>query len=218
MGRRRGSRGLDARGHRTDPALTEPAPRRWRPRIPVITKDSGTPGVRAAVSTALAAAVGARLGLRPPQVWSGLRTGAVAAGVAATGVAALTGVPRVRAGMNSRRIPADPVRWLALEIPVATAWTEEMLFRGLLQTVAVRAFGPTVGPLVQAGAFGLWHIPDARRVGDPVLGTIVVTAAAGWAFGWLARRSGSVLAPVLAHAAFNESAAVAAMVVQRAAR
>ena len=182
----------------------------------MITKDSGSPAVRAIVSTAVAAAVGAPLGLRPPQLWSGLRTGAVAAGVAATGLAALTAaVPRVRTGMNDRRVPADPVRWLALEIPVATAWTEEMLFRGALQTVAVRALGPSIGPLVQASAFGLWHVPDARRVGDPVLGTVLVTGVAGWVFGWLAKRSGSVLAPVLAHLAFNESAAVAAMVVQR---
>lgn len=183
----------------------------------MITKDSGTPGVRATVSTGLAAAVGAPLGLRPPQLWAGLRAGAVAAGVAAAGVAAVTALPRVRAGMRARRIPADPVRWLVLEIPVATAWTEEMLFRGLLQTVAVRTFGPTVGPLVQAGAFGLWHIPDARRVGDPVLGTVLVTAAAGWVFGRLATRSSSVLAPVLAHVAFNESAAAAAIVLQRSA-
>jgi membrane protease YdiL (CAAX protease family) len=180
----------------------------------VITKDSGSPIVRAIVSTALAAAVGAPLGLRPPQLWSGLRIGAVAVGLVATTVTALTTVPRVRAGMEARHIPANPVRWLALEIPIATAWTEEMLFRGLLQTVAVRAIGPTVGPLVQAAAFGLWHIPDARRVGDPVLGTVLVTGVAGWVFGWLAKQSGSLLAPVLAHAAFNESAAVAALVVQ----
>jgi membrane protease YdiL (CAAX protease family) len=181
----------------------------------VITKDSGTPGGRAIASTALAVAVGVPLGLRPPQLWTGLRTGAVAVGLVATTVAALTAVPRVHAGMEARRIPADPVRWLVLEIPIATAWTEEMLFRGVLQTLAVRAIGPTVGPLVQAAAFGLWHIPDARRVGDPVFGTVVVTAVAGWVFGWLAKRSGSLLAPVLAHAAFNESAAVAALLVQR---
>lgn len=181
----------------------------------MITKDSGSPGVRALVSTALAAAVGAPLGLRPPQLWTGLRTGAVSVGLVAATVATLTAVPRVRTGMQDRRIPADRVRWLALEIPVATAWTEEMLFRGLLQTVAGRAVGPTGGRLVQAAAFGLWHIPDARRVGDPVLGTVLVTGVAGWVFGWLAARSGSVLAPVLAHAAFNESAAVAAMVLQQ---
>ncbi|WP_235677934.1 Rv0804 family intramembrane glutamic endopeptidase [Mycolicibacterium sarraceniae] len=171
--------------------------------------------MRAIVSTAVAAAVGAPLGLRPPQLWAGLRTGAVAVGVVASTVAALTAVPRVRAGMTARRIPADPVRWLALEIPIATAWTEEMLFRGALQAVAVRAVGPTVGPLVQAAAFGLWHIPDARRVGDPVLGTVLVTGVAGWVFGWLAKRSGSVIAPVLAHMAFNESAALAALALQR---
>ncbi|AKK29451.1 CPBP family intramembrane glutamic endopeptidase [Mycobacterium sp. EPa45] len=182
----------------------------------MITKDSGTPAVRAIVSTGLAVAVGTSLGLRPPQLWSGLRTGGVAAGVAATAIAALTAaVPRVRRGMNDRRVPAHPVRWLVLEIPVATAWTEEMLFRGALQTLAVRALGPTAGPLLQAAAFGLWHIPDARRVGDPVLGTVLVTGVAGWVFGWLAKRSGSVLAPTLAHVGFNESAAVAAMVVQR---
>lgn len=181
----------------------------------MITKDSGAPGVRAIVSTAIAAAVGAPLGLRPPPLWSGLRTGAVAFGAVAMTVAALTAVPRVRQGMIDRTVPAKPVRWLALDIPVATAWTEEMLFRGMLQTVAERALGRTVGSLVQATAFGLWHIPDARRVGDPVLGTVVVTGVAGLVFGWLARRSGSVLAPVLAHVAFNESSAVAAIVLQR---
>lgn len=181
----------------------------------MITKDSGAPVVRALVSTALAAAVGARLGLRPPQLWAGLRAGAVAAGVVVTGVAVSGLVPQVRAGMNTRRIPADPVRWLALEIPVATAWTEEMLFRGVLQTVAVRALGPVFGPLVQAAAFGLWHIPDARRVGDSVPGTVLLTGVAGWVFAKLAERSGSVLTPILAHIAFNESGAVAALLVQR---
>ncbi|WP_445168503.1 Rv0804 family intramembrane glutamic endopeptidase [Mycolicibacterium sp. Dal123E01] len=181
----------------------------------MITKDSGAPATRAIVSTGLAAAVGAPLGLRPPQLWSGLRIGGVAVGVIAATVAALAAVPAVRVGMNNRRIPPDPVRWLALDIPLATVWTEEMLFRGVLQTVTERAFGPTVGPLVQATAFGLWHITDARRVGDSVVGTVVVTGVAGWVFGWLAKRSGSIVAPVLAHIAFNESAAVAALAVQR---
>ena len=42
----------------------------------------------------------------------------------------------------------------------------------------------------------------------------MVTALAGWAFGWLAERSGSLLAPVLAHLAINEAGAVAALAVQ----
>jgi membrane protease YdiL (CAAX protease family) len=44
---------------------------------------------------------------------------------------------------------------------------------------------------------------------------VVATAAAGWAFDWLYRRSGSLLAPMLAHLAINEAGAVAALVVQR---
>ncbi|MGY4709523.1 Rv0804 family intramembrane glutamic endopeptidase [Mycolicibacterium sp. CBM1] len=181
----------------------------------MITKDSGTPGVRAIVSTALAGAVGATLGLRPPQMWSGLRFGGAAAAVVVAIVAATTSSTRVRVGMAERRIPANVRRWMVLEIPVATAWTEEMLFRGVLESLGRRAVGPTGGRLLQAVLFGLWHIPDARRVGDSVIGTIVVTGSAGWVFGWLTQRSGSVLAPVLAHLAVNETAAVAALLVQR---
>ncbi len=181
----------------------------------MINKDSGAPGVRAIVSTALAGAVGAPLGLRPPELWSGLRFGGAAVAAVTAIVAATTSSPRVRVGMRERRVPANVRRWMALEIPLATAWTEEMLFRGVLETLARRAVGRTGGRLVQAVMFGLWHIPDARRAGDSVVGTIVVTGSAGWVFGWLAERSGSVLAPVLAHAAVNETAAVAALALQR---
>ena len=69
--------------------------------------------------------------------------------------------------------------------------------------------------LLQAAVFGLWHIPDARNEGESIIGTVVVTALAGWAFGWLAERSGSLLAPVLAHLAINEAGAVATLAVQR---
>ena len=68
---------------------------------------------------------------------------------------------------------------------------------------------------MQAIAFGLWHIPDARKAGEPIVGTVLVTGLAGWVFGWLAERSGSLLAPMLAHLAVNEAGAVAALAVQR---
>ena len=106
-------------------------------------------------------------------------------------------------------------RWLAFEIPLGTVWTEETVFRGGLQNLAGRAFGPSGGRLLQAIAFGFWHIPDARRAGEPIVGTVLVTGVAGWVFGLLAERSGSLLAPVLAHLAINEAGAVAALVVQR---
>jgi uncharacterized protein len=51
-----------------------------------------------------------------------------------------------------------------------------------------------------------------------VLGTVLATGAAGWAFGWLYARSGSLAAPMLAHLAINEAGAAAALAVQRTRR
>jgi membrane protease YdiL (CAAX protease family) len=81
--------------------------------------------------------------------------------------------------------------------------------------VAAGALGPGPGRLLQAAAFGLSHVVDARRTGEPVIGTVLATGMAGWLFGWLTARSGSVVAPMLVHLAVNEAGAVAAMAVQR---
>ena len=89
------------------------------------------------------------------------------------------------------------------------------MYRGALRTVAARAFGRRGGRLLQASAFGLSHIVDARAAGEPIVGTVLVTGAAGWAFGWLADRSGSIVAPALAHLAINEAGAIAAVALQR---
>ena len=48
-----------------------------------------------------------------------------------------------------------------------------------------------------------------------VAGNVAVTAAAGAVFAWLRLRSGSVLAPLLAHADLNDSALVAGRVAHR---
>ncbi|HUO38457.1 MAG TPA: CPBP family intramembrane glutamic endopeptidase, partial [Mycobacterium sp.] len=55
------------------------------------------------------------------------------------------------------------------------------------------------------------HVYDARATGVPVAGTVLATGAAGWIFGWLFERSGSLAAPMLAHLAINEAGAVAAI-------
>ena len=173
------------------------------------------PVVQAALGTALAVATRTRLGLRPQPLRSGLRLGGAVASVVGAAVVAATAVPRVRAAMADRPLPEGVGRWLALEIPLGTVWSEETAFRGALSTVATEAFGPTGGRLLQSAAFGLSHIPDARATGEPVAGTVAVTTLAGWLFGWLADRSGSLVAPMLAHLAINESGALAALVTQR---
>jgi len=173
------------------------------------------PLVQAALGTGLAVLARAPLGLRPPALWSGLRLGVVTAGSVALGVAATTALPFVRTAMADRDLPEPTLRWLALEIPLGTVWSEETAFRAALGTVATDAFGPSGGRLLQAAAFGLSHIADARATGEPVTGTVLVTGAAGWLFGWLAERSGSLAAPMLVHLAINEAGAMAALAVQR---
>jgi membrane protease YdiL (CAAX protease family) len=176
------------------------------------------PVPNASLGTGLVAATRSPLGLRPPNLWSGMRYGLAAAVVAALGVAALTALPSVRRAMAERDLPEYTGRWLLLNIPIGTVWPEEAAYRATLGTLAEEAFGPTRGRLLQAAAFGLWHIVDARITGQPVIGTVLFTGAAGWVFGWLHARSGSLAAPMLAHLAVNEVAGLAAVGVQRRAR
>ncbi len=176
------------------------------------------PVAQAAYGTVLAAAARAPLGLRPPALRPGLRVGLAVAGAVAAGVAVSAAVPKVRTAMVARDLPQRPRHWLAVEIPLGTVWSEETAFRGALATLAAEAFGPTGGRLLQALAFGLTHIPDARGTGEPVLGTVAATSLAGWVFALLEERSGSLAAPMLAHLAVNEAGAIAALAAQRGAR
>lgn len=155
------------------------------------------------------------LGLRPPASTDGVRLGlGVAAAVSAT-VASAMAVPAVRSGARRRTIPASAAEWLLVRIPIGTVWSEEAAFRAALGTVAAQSFGPRWGRVLQAVTFGLSHVADARGAGETVGGTVAVTGAAGWFFGWLYDRSGSLAAPLLAHLAVNGAGAVAAVVLQR---
>jgi CAAX protease family protein len=181
------------------------------------------PVAHAVVGAALVALTRAPVGLR--HAGAGVRVGLAATVPVLLGVAASTALPRVREEMAERHLPVGTLRWLLLGIPVGTVWSEEAAYRGALGTIAADAFGPAGGRIVQATAFGLSHIagaarpatsnPDARSSGEPVVPTVLVTGLAGWVFGWLYERSGSLIAPMLAHLAINESGAVAALSVQR---
>jgi hypothetical protein len=172
------------------------------------------PVPNASLGTGLVAVTRSPLGLRPPALWSGIRYGLAAGAAVGLGVAALTALPPVRAAMAERKLPEHTARWLLLDIPIGTVWPEEAAYRATLGTVAEQAFGPTRGRLLQAAAFGLWHIVDARTTGQPVIGTVLVTGVGGWLFGWLHARSGSLAAPMLAHLAINEAGAAAALAAQ----
>jgi uncharacterized protein len=181
------------------------------PRLPAVWRVA----LQAGVGGLLVLVTGAPLGLRPPRLWVGLRLGSAAAVAAAIAIAATTSVPVVQLSMYERELPASVPGWLVLRIPLGTVWAEEAAFRAALATVGSGAFGKSGGRLLQAAAFGLSHIADARATGEPVLATVLVTGIGGWLFGWLADRSGSLAAPLLVHLGINEAGAVAALAVQR---
>jgi uncharacterized protein len=171
--------------------------------------------LQAGVGGLLVRVTRAPLGLAPPRLWAGIRLGSAAGALATTAIAATTAVPPVRLSMAARELPTSAPAWLGIRIPVGTVWAEEAAFRAALAKAGADAFGPRAGRLLQATAFGLSHIADARATGEPLVATVLVTGIAGWLFGWLSDRSGSLAAPMLVHLAINEAGAVAALTVQR---
>ena len=106
-----------------------------------------------------------------------------------------------------------------VRIPIATAFYEEMLFRGVLFGMFARKWKPLWAALASSALFGLWHILptldtlDVNPAGDlfdgilgiviAALGAVAGTAIAGLGFLWLRLRANSTLAPTLAHIATN---------------
>ncbi len=157
------------------------------------------------------------LGLARADLGAGLRWG--------LGALAVISVPLVAA----RLLPAGD-EWFAdgradlgvggmlvralVVIPVGTVLVEELAFRGVLHGLLRRRLDVRPALLVGAALFGLWHLTPtltgALDAGDPALGvtvgTVAATTVAGIGFGWLRVRSGSLLAPILAHIATNSVA------------
>jgi hypothetical protein len=116
-------------------------------------------------------------------------------------------------------------------IPLQTVIPEELAFRGVLHGALNRAWGFRGVALAGSLLFGLWHIATSlgltsgnvgftRIFGGGVVGmlagvvmAVVATAAAGFVFSWLRRRSGSLLAPIALHWSLNGLGALAAALV-----
>jgi uncharacterized protein len=182
---------------------------------------------------ALARASGADardLGLDPRDLVPGLRVGAVAAGAIVAATAAGRALDRKGTAFRDARVTdasrSEAAVQLLVRIPLATALVEELVFRGVILGFGLRDGDRRRALVVSSIAFGLWHVGSAlhperqRATGDVVghqrattpavvLRDVVATAIGGLGFGWLRLRSGSVVAPTLAHAALNGSAYVA---------
>jgi membrane protease YdiL (CAAX protease family) len=116
-------------------------------------------------------------------------------------------------------------------IPLQTVIPEELAFRGVLHGALNRAWGFRGVAVAGSLLFGLWHIATSlgltssnvgftRLFGGGVVGmlagvtlAVIATAAAGFVFSWLRRRSGSLIAPIALHWSLNGLGALAAALV-----
>lgn len=176
-----------------------------------------------------------RSGLTPSEVGvaggrmrSGLRLGLLVAATIASVVLVVGFAPPTQHFFADSRYPSPRAAFVAAAatIPLTTALPEELLFRGALHGCLTRVFGARGQYLLGATAFGAWHVLALSSlsgsnaglgdlVGHSVFGQVLgvgavltATSVAGLAFVWLRRRSGSLLAPVLAHWAIDGCAAL----------
>jgi len=170
-------------------------------------------------------------GWSPGAAGRGLRTGGLVAAGVFTGFAVVAAVPASDPLLADARVDGAPRRELArraaLDIPLGTAVYEELVFRSALLGLALRRFSPPVAVGLTSMVFGLWHVlpalEDRRRdervaarpVAATVVPTVIGTTAAGVGFAALRLWTGSVLAPILVHAATNVGALVASGATRR---
>jgi membrane protease YdiL (CAAX protease family) len=162
--------------------------------------------------------------LTPRRLTDGLRYGGLAFGAVTAVLLLGVAIPATRHSFHSGRADITAGQLLLqvpVTIPLGTVVVEELAFRGALLGL-FRLVMPTVRGIVACSIlFGLWHVPSVLaatsgshgRLLAAATGTFVATFAAGVAFCWLRVRSGSLLAPALAHLATNTVALVVARLV-----
>lgn len=87
--------------------------------------------------------------------------------------------------------------WPILSLMLFTGLSEELLFRGILQTTATKALGNWPGLLLIATLFGIMHI-GWNSLADVIYVTIV-----GIYFGWIVLETKSIIGVTIAHGLAN---------------
>lgn len=109
------------------------------------------------------------------------------------------------AGLRAPAIDWELVQFVAVQV-VVVALPEELFFRGCLHELLERRFPPArrwlgggvgLALVLSSAAFALIHLP---KDGDP---RALATFFPGMVFGWMRSATGSILAPVIAHASSN---------------
>ncbi|PWT85744.1 MAG: hypothetical protein C5B56_13570 [Proteobacteria bacterium] len=91
--------------------------------------------------------------------------------------------------------------FVSLAILLFTAWPEEFLFRGLLQNLLTRSTkSDLAGWWTASVLFGFSHITN---LGFPNWRYVILASIAGLFYGWTWRKTGSIFASALVHAAVD---------------
>jgi membrane protease YdiL (CAAX protease family) len=182
-----------------------------------------------------AGATAADLGFCKDRIPRGLAVGGIVMGVIGLGIVIGIGIPATREFFYDDRVIERSTTVILFDalirIPIATAFYEEALFRGVLFGMLVRRWAPLWAALASNLLFGLWHIlPTINTLetnpaggmleGIPgitiaAIGGVAGTALAGFGFLWLRLRANSTIAPWMAHIATNSFALIAALFVVR---
>lgn len=175
------------------------------------------------------------MGMDPRRLGGGVRWGLAAAIPIAGAIVLGVAIPATRRFFVDERASGSRRAFLhniLVRIPVGTALAEEIAFRGALLGIFERSRSRPVADAASGVLFGLSHIlPTIDRLRDgthtdtlgnqrhaqasAVVGAVLVTMAAGYGFAWLRDRSGSLAAPVVAHAALNGLAFLGAWAIAR---
>ncbi|HSR25371.1 MAG TPA: CPBP family intramembrane glutamic endopeptidase [Candidatus Eisenbacteria bacterium] len=171
------------------------------------------------------------LGLSRSSLANGVRAGAGIAALLTAALGAALTTPRSRSLLHDARVAEltlpEVAAHAAIRIPVGTALFEETAYRGVLLAVLARQMPARRAVLVDSAAFGLSHVRpalEANRVNRrgtalrEVLATVLGTAVVGVGLSRLRARTGSLVAPVIVHAAANSLATVAAAIAARVPR
>lgn len=169
-----------------------------------------------------------RLGLGVAELRRGVRYGLVAVAVVTAALFLAAAVPASRDALGDDRFigitTAEMLGEVLIRIPLVTALGEEIAFRGVLLGLLFAWYSPFRAAVLSSALFGLWHVlpgVDALETTTvteatagimgvaSVTGQVIVTGLAGMGFAWLRLRSGSLVAPVLAHWGINGAAYLA---------
>lgn len=177
----------------------------------------------------------ADLGLGRARLPAALRAAAGIGGAMVGVVTVAVAAPATRAWFADERVVSLPSRTAAyhalFRIPVGTAFAEELAFRGVLLGLSLqhRSWGASVA--WTSALFGLWHVlptidtlphnplgraaRDAGRQRRAVAASVGATAVAGAGLASLRWSTGSVVTPIVVHAAVNAAAFMGARIAHR---